>query len=85
MKRLGRAAPRVAGIPLSKQTISDMGTAMKDILARRFVSDEKRQERQSICEGCPQWEARFNRCKECGCQMRVKTSLSSSKCPLKKW
>ncbi len=34
---------------------------------------------------CPSWEHKSNRCKECGCQMRIKTSLASSSCPLGKW
>lgn len=85
MRRLERAVPRIAGIPVNKKTVKDLGTAMKDILARRFVDSEERERRQSICNGCEHWKKRFNRCNMCGCQMRVKTSLSSSQCPIKKW
>jgi len=76
MKRLSRA-PRSRAVDLYK--------AAGDIVNRRFVSDEKKKGRRAICEICPSWNKRLNICRECGCQMRVKTSLSSSQCPLGKW
>ena len=76
MKRLSRA-PRSRAAELYK--------AAGDVVNRRFVSKEKKAERRAICEICPSWNKTLNMCRECGCQMRVKTSLSSSKCPLDKW
>ena len=57
----------------------------RDIFMRRFVPADVKQIRMNICMVCPSWEHTSNRCTECGCQMRVKASLTSSECPLKKW
>lgn len=42
-------------------------------------------ERLDICSGCEHYQSKFNRCKECGCVLRVKAALPKSKCPLDKW
>lgn len=84
MKRLPRA-PRIMGIPLRKETGIDLARDAKDVLTLRFVPNEVKQERRAICQGCEHWNEAANRCTECGCQMRVKTTLSSSRCPLNKW
>jgi hypothetical protein len=42
-------------------------------------------ERYSICKNCPQFLKMSKRCKECGCFMKLKTQISSSKCPIGKW
>ena len=84
MRKLPRA-PRIRGVPIRPQTGIDLIKAARDIGMRRFVPTEVREERKDICKACPHWIEASNRCTECGCQMRVKTTLSSSACPLKKW
>jgi hypothetical protein len=42
-------------------------------------------ERLSICQECPRFAKLTNQCKECGCQMNLKTKLPNSFCPLGKW
>ena len=84
MRRLPRA-PKIMGVPIHPNTGLDLMKAASDIATRRFVPDEVRKERQAICNGCEHWNEASNRCTECGCQMRVKTALSSSRCPLRKW
>ena len=85
MKRRLPRAPKLMGIPFSKETGIDLTKAARDIATLRFSPKETRKEREQICQTCPSWNAQSNRCKECGCQMRVKISLNSSKCPLGKW
>ena len=84
MRRLSRA-PKVLGIPIRPKTAIDLAKAARDITTKRFVPDEIKQKRIDICRGCDRWHENSHRCLECGCQMRVKTSLQSSSCPLGKW
>ena len=83
--KLPRARPKVMGVPISIETVKGLTKASRDIFTRRFVSEDVKQTRQGICMECPSWNSKSNRCKECGCQMRIKTSLASSSCPLGKW
>ena len=83
--RLPRATPRIMGVPVSIDTAKSLTRAGRDIFLRKFVSDDVRKIRMDICMVCPSWQHTNNRCTECGCQMKVKVSLASSECPLKKW
>lgn len=49
------------------------------------VSEEKRQERLSVCEECPRFVKLTSQCLECGCIMKLKTKLAAATCPLGKW
>ena len=40
--------------------------------------------RWDICKGCPELTA-SDRCKKCGCFMKVKTHIATSRCPIGKW
>lgn len=40
--------------------------------------------RMAICQACPELIA-LDRCKRCGCFMRIKTQIPSAQCPLQKW
>ena len=83
--RLPRATPKIMGVPVSIDTAKNLTKAGRDIFLRRFVPNDVKQIRMDICMVCPSSEHTSNRCTECGCQMRVKASLRSSECPLKKW
>jgi len=83
--KLPRIQPKIMGVPVSVNTAKDLAKAGRDIVMRRFVPDDVKRLRMDMCMVCPSWEHRSNRCTECGCQMRVKTSLTSSQCPLGKW
>lgn len=83
--KLPRIQPKIMGVPVSIDTAKNLTKASRDIFMRRFVPADVKQLRMDICMVCPSWEHTSNRCTECGCQMRVKTSLRSSECPLKKW
>lgn len=49
------------------------------------VTEEKKQERLSICEECPRYVKMTSQCLECGCIMKLKTKLAAATCPLGKW
>ena len=85
MRRRLPRAPKLMGIPLNRDTGISLTKAAKDIAMLRFSPQNIRDERQATCLTCPSWNEASNRCDECGCQMRVKISLNSSKCPLNKW
>ena len=85
LMKLPRIRPKIMGIPVSIETAKGLTIASRDIFLRKFVPDDIKQIRLDICKECPSWSERFNRCTECGCQMRIKAALSSSQCPLKKW
>jgi Family of unknown function (DUF6171) len=48
-----------------------------------LVTDEERNTRWSICQGCP--FLTNDRCTKCGCFMKVKVAFQTSKCPEGKW
>lgn len=50
-----------------------------------LAEDDEKKKRLKICAGCPRLFKPTYTCKECGCFMRVKTTLKTAKCPLKKW
>ena len=83
--KLPRSAPKIMGIPVSIESAKGITRGARDIFLRRFVPDDVQEIRMDICKACPSWDKRFNRCTECGCQMKVKVALTSSECPLKKW
>lgn len=41
------------------------------------------QERLNICKKCEQYDN--EKCKECGCDLNIKTMFPYSECPLNKW
>jgi len=63
---------------LDMRSISDR---FKNIL---IYDDSIISKRWDICKGCPELTD-LNRCKQCGCFMKVKTRIATSKCPIGKW
>ena len=41
--------------------------------------------RFSICQGCDHFIKATSQCKKCGCFMKVKTRISTARCPVGKW
>ena len=54
-----------------------------DYLKRKLVSDNI-DGRWTICQTCPELTD-ANRCKQCGCFMKLKTKIKAAKCPIGKW
>ena len=42
-------------------------------------------ERLAICHQCEHWDKQFGRCKLCGCILKAKARVPSSRCPANKW
>lgn len=62
-------------------------SSLSKITDNIFVSDEEREKRMKICEGCDYFDPILTRCTECGCFLEIKTRLKMFHCPLKppKW
>jgi len=65
-------------------TVKSIGNYMKS--ESKIMSDE----RLAICKECPHSRDLYNRgwinyCNICGCMLKVKTRLKSSKCPDGRW
>ena len=78
-----RKTPRIAGVPLTKNTIISLGKGVKDSLLNNKVSEEEKERKLSICRSCEHFDA--PRCTLCGCYMNFKAALASSECPAGKW
>lgn len=50
-----------------------------------LVSEEKRQQRENICQECSQYNSESKRCYLCGCFMEHKIKFKSAECPASKW
>tara|TARA_Y100000004_G_scaffold107233_1_gene120357 strand:- start:406 stop:696 length:291 start_codon:yes stop_codon:yes gene_type:complete len=74
--------PRVAGVPLSIDTIKSLTRAAKDKTTGQYATPLLMAERNRICQECPYGG---KRCDLCGCFVKTKTSLLNSKCPIDKW
>lgn len=49
-------------------------------------SDEELiQYRLDICNSCEWLDKRLTRCRQCGCFMKLKSTLKRAECPLHKW
>ena len=83
MRRRLKRAPKIAGIPLSKNTFNSLTRAAKDIITNKKASDDERIRRETICHKCP--ERKRDRCGLCGCFLKSKISLLNSECPIGKW
>ena len=59
--------------------IDDFGAYLKQKLLREDVNH-----RWATCQACPELTD-ANRCKQCGCFMKLKTKVKAAKCPIGKW
>ncbi len=48
-------------------------------------SKELVEERLAICNECPWLNKRLMKCRQCGCFMKLKSTLQQASCPLDKW
>ena len=59
--------------------IEEFGAYLKKKLISKDVDH-----RWAICQACPEL-TEANRCKQCGCFMKLKTKVKAAKCPKGKW
>lgn len=57
--------------------------AEAEVSAKQLPQKES-QRRMAICNQCPELLA-LDRCRRCGCFMRIKTQIPGAQCPLQKW
>jgi hypothetical protein len=50
-----------------------------------FLLADNKEERLSVCKTCSSYDAERDKCKQCGCNMALKTMYINSECPLKLW
>lgn len=49
------------------------------------VDEDTEEKRYNICLLCPELIKSTKQCKKCGCFMKAKTKIKSSRCPIGKW
>jgi hypothetical protein len=50
-----------------------------------FVSDQKIENREKICNDCSQFNRESKKCYLCGCYMVVKWKFKAASCPMELW
>ena len=53
--------------------------------SNNYTSKDIRNERYDICKGCEHFFKPIKMCRECGCNMPLKTWLKEATCPVNKW
>jgi len=81
-ERLNRVK-KVAGVPITKDTLHSLSRAAKDVITNKRATLEERERRFNICRTCE--HKNHDRCGLCGCFIKTKTILLNSECPIKKW
>jgi len=72
---------RVAGLTEALVT-----AAMDRVQGKRVLcTDEEVKARNMICQVCDHYDKKKGRCQTCGCKVKRKAQLVSSKCPIGKW
>jgi len=77
-----RRRPRIAKVPIDRQTMKSLTRAAIDVVKGRYAPPLLIEERIRICETCP---FGGKRCDLCGCFVNGKASLLNSSCPMGKW
>ena len=77
-----RRRPRIAKVPIDRQTMKSLTRAALDMVTGRYAPPFLIEERIRICESCP---FGGKRCDLCGCFVNGKASLLNSSCPMNKW
>lgn len=53
--------------------------------SKNYTNKDIRNKRYNICKGCKHFLNPVKMCKECGCNMPLKTWLKEASCPVGKW
>lgn len=85
-KRVQDQGENSQGPPLPQRVIDFVRASIEHIKAGR----PKRTEEQvaaclAVCETCPEKVPDQDRCKKCGCYLKLKAQWAGQRCPLKKW
>lgn len=72
---------RCCSIPFTGSLIDSAKILIKD---SSLVGEGVYTERIEVCRACPEILP-LDRCRECGCYVRIKARFNSMSCPLGKW
>ena len=53
--------------------------------SNNYTTKNVRNERYEVCKGCEHFFNPIKMCRECGCNMPMKTWLKEATCPIGKW
>jgi hypothetical protein len=53
--------------------------------SNNYTSKDVRNQRYDICKSCERFLNPIKMCRECGCNMPLKTWLKDAECPIGKW
>ena len=79
-----RRVERIPRIPASSK-IKEIKKATKDINQNKRVTEKQYKDRLKTCNDCLYLMRSTQMCRLCGCFMKIKASLPSSRCPIDKW
>lgn len=90
MNMVKESAPRPGFPPLAVEAAHLAGAVARLALAALgrnplLLSAAGRQARLAVCVGCAAFHAASGRCRECGCQLKLKLALRSEACPAGRW
>lgn len=71
----------------AKNIISSAKRVAQNISSGQQVlaTNEEYNRRNNICQTCPLYDLKQNRCSKCGCYLKAKLRLATEHCPLNKW
>lgn len=71
----------------AKNIVNLVQDAIGDVLKgnQLFATEEEQNRRMEICKACEYFNSEDVRCRQCGCFLKQKVSITSSKCPLNLW
>jgi len=67
-----------------QEFLKDVGQGVKEGNTV-LVTEEKRLQREEICNQCALYNKEAKRCRECGCFMEIKWKFTKSECPINMW
>ena len=77
-----RECLRKGDLKAAKKILGDYWVVKGEVIK---ADKSTKEERLAICEGCIHYHTPDDRCKICGCLMKVKASLAVESCPVNKW
>jgi hypothetical protein len=89
------SSPKELSYPSLIKMAANMVNSTIDFIADggKLVDEEEQSRRLGICQGneeagipaCPEYDAKQNRCYQCGCHLGLASAIASKHCPLQRW
>jgi hypothetical protein len=68
-----------------RELVKTSNHVIRNIDKALLIKQPIQEYRQNICDSCEFYIQKQDRCKKCGCIMKVKTKLYAARCPINKW